>query len=150
MYWEALELANLETLFDQSQVQLQTTKMIQDICNNPYYQLHKFLPDLYRVLKQTCLKTTLPGHIVTYYMIFSMFLNNSMDRYGRLGRVLAAKPIRLCINTYRRSRQPAKMNTNRITLESFVVYLSVNDCNSKPNKMKRKFKDFSRTLTVFL
>ena len=45
MYWEALELANLKTLFDQSQVQLQTTKLFQDICNNPYYKLHKFLPE---------------------------------------------------------------------------------------------------------
>lgn len=41
-YREALELANLETLFDRRQAQ--TDKMFQDICNDPHHKLHKFLP----------------------------------------------------------------------------------------------------------
>ena len=48
---------------------------------------------------------------------------------------------------------PTSKNEQKQDRSSFVVYLSVNDCNSKSNKMKpiekRKFKDFSRTSTVF-
>ena len=40
------------------------------------------------------------------------------NRGGRLGRVLVAEPISPCIDTHRRSRQPARMNINQITQAS--------------------------------
>ena len=69
---------------------------------------------------------------------------------GSLGKVLAAEPSPC--NDYTPEIETTSRNEQKQDRSSFV-YLSVNDRNSKSNKMKptekRKFKDFSRISTVF-
>ena len=43
-YFEALELSKLETVYNHRQTQ--TTKLCQEISNNPEHKLHRFLPKL--------------------------------------------------------------------------------------------------------